>query len=100
MVQASTVINIVWVAVWFLLARGEIGLRATEALSDVLPYALLALLAVGVACVVTLGMDSLLLSLVVKVLVVAALYPAALWLMGSTILRESLQFVTKLKIEN
>ena len=100
MVQAFTVINIVWVAVWFLLARGEIGLRATEALSDVLPYALLALLAVGVACVVTLGMDCLLLSLVVKVLVVAALYPAALWLMGSTILRESLHFVTKLKIEN
>ncbi|MBP5339729.1 MAG: lipopolysaccharide biosynthesis protein [Prevotella sp.] len=99
MVQAFTVINIVWVAVWFVLAKSEIGLRATEALRDVLPYVLLAVAAVAVAYVVTLGIDSLLLSLVVKVLVVAALYPAVLWLFGSTILRESFLFITKKKIE-
>lgn len=98
MVQAFTVINIGWVVVWYLLAHKEIGLRPTEAIGDVAPYALLAGgIVLGTHFAVS-DTESIYLTVVLKVLIVAVGYCVALWLLRSTIFREIILYVTKKRI--
>ena len=102
MVQAYTVISIVWVLVWFYFAHGEIGLRFREAIRDVAPYLLLSVAIVVGVHYATTQIENRLLALVVKVLAVGLAYCCSLWLLGSTIFREAIMFITKrrLKIED
>lgn len=99
MVQGFVAINILWVGVWFYFAHGEIGLSLKEAVKDIAPYALLSAGIVYATYLVTSSIENMYLSIAVKVLMVFVLYCAALWLLGSTIFREALMFITKKKIE-
>ena len=99
MVQAYTLLSIVWVLVWFYFAHGEIGLRFREMIGDVAPYFLLAAAIVIGVFFLTRGIGNLYVSLIVKVLLVGVVYCAALWLLGSTIFKEAIMFITKKKIE-
>ena len=99
MVQAYTVISIVWVLVWFYFAHGEIGLRFKEAIRDVAPYLLLSVAIVIGVHYATTQIENRLLALVVKVLAVGLAYCGSLWLLGSTIFREAIMFITKKKRE-
>ncbi len=99
MVMVFAAVNILWVAVWFYFSHREINLKLTEALSDVAPYVLLS---AGIVCatgMLTQGITNLYLSLAVKVLTVAVVYCAALWLLRSTIFREAIVFITQ-KLKN
>ena len=99
MVQAYTLLSIVWVLVWFYFAHREIGLRFREMIGDVAPYFLLAAAIVIGVFFLTRGIGNLYVSLIVKVLLVGVVYCAALWLLGSTIFKEAIMFITKKKIE-
>ena len=99
MVQAYTAVSIGWVAVWYCLARREIGLSLREAVGDVAPYLLLSAAIVWTVGLLTSGIGNLYLALGLKVTMVAAAYCLALWLLGSTILREAFTFIVKRKIE-
>ena len=99
MVMVFAGVNIVWLAIWFLLAHQKIGLSIREAVSDVAPYALLSAAIVVGVYFATVGITNIYLSLLLKVLLVAVTYCAALWLLGSTIFKEAVLFVTKKKID-
>jgi O-antigen/teichoic acid export membrane protein len=93
MVVVFAAVNIVWAGVWFHFSHREIGLTAVEAFRDVAPYALLSAAIVYAVYLLTTGIGNLYVCLAVKVLAVAVAYCAALWLLGSTIFRESIKFV-------
>ena len=95
MVQAYAALIILWVAVWYFFARREIGLRLVEAIRDVAPYLLLSVAIVVGVHFATTQIDNRLLALVVKVLAVGLAYCGSLWLLGSTIFREAVMFITK-----
>ena len=99
MVQAYALLNVVWLAVWFWLARKEIELKVSEAIADVSPYLLLTIAIVAVVWLATRKLDNLYVSFAVKVVAVGGLYCLALWLLRSTIFREVITFITKRKIE-
>lgn len=99
MVQAYTAISILWVLVWFYFAHSEIELRFREMIGDVAPYFLLAAAIVIGVFFLTRSIGNLYVSLIVKVLLVGVVYCAALWLLGSTIFKEAIMFITKKKIE-
>ena len=99
MVQAYALLNVVWLAVWFWLARKEIELKVSEAIADVSPYLLLTIAIVAVVWLATRKLDNLYVSFAVKVVAVGGLYCLALWLLRSTIFREGITFITKSKIE-
>ncbi len=88
-------INILWLFVWFWFVRREIGLRLRDMLLDIAPYILLATVLTFSAAYLFGGISNLYLSLLVKVVFVATLYPLILWLAGSHILKESLRYILK-----
>ena len=99
MVKVFAAINILWLLVWFHFSHGEIRLSVGEALKDISPYLLLSVALVVATHFATKGISNLYVSLVLKVVMVGASYCVVLWLLGSTILRETIMFVTKKKIE-
>ena len=64
-------------------------------MKDIAPYALLSAGIVYATYLVTASIENMYLSIAVKVLMVFVLYCAALWLLGSTIFREAVMFITK-----
>ena len=99
MVMVFAIINIVWLGIWFRFSHHEIRLTVREAFSDIAPYAFLSASIVIGAYFLTKGISNIYLSLITKVLLVGVVYCAALWLLGSTIFKETVLFITKKKIE-
>lgn len=99
MVMAYVATNILWVAVWFCLARRGIALRIVEALSDVTPYMVLSIVSIILAYIVSRDIANIYLSITVKVVVAAAAYCFALWLLRSAIFKEVILFVTKKEVK-
>jgi len=95
MLRFFIVINILWLFVWFRFVRREIGLRLRDMLLDIAPYILLATVLTFSAAYLFDGISNLYISLLVKVVFVATLYPLILWLAGSHILKESLRYILK-----
>lgn len=99
MLIAYTTINVVWLFVWQFFARRHIGLRFRDLLADIAPYLILG---ATVALLVQWGFSSIqnnIAALLVKVLAAAATYFAVLWMAGSSVLGESIQFLLKRKIK-
>lgn len=99
MVTVFVIINILWMLVWFWFSRREIDLHFSEAVRDISPYLILSVSIVAVAYYLTSGMSNIYLSVVTKVVFVFSVYGAALWLLGSTIFKETVLFITKKIIE-
>lgn len=104
MLVVYTTVNILWLFVWQHYARKHTGLRLRDVLGDILPYILLAAATMAVThLLTTLTLTalpslthtfSLILSLLLKILIAAALYTGTLYLTRSPILRESLAYLT------
>lgn len=104
MLVVYTIVNILWLFVWQHYARKHTGLRLRDVLGDILPYILLAAATMAVThLLTTLTLTalpslthtfSLILSLLLKILIAAALYTGTLYLTRSPILRESLAYLT------
>ena len=99
MVSVFTIIYIIWTFVWFRFSHREIDLRLSEAFRDIAPYLFLSVSIVTGAYYITINIDNIYLSLVVKITIVFPIYFAALWLLGSNIFKETILFITKRKIE-
>ncbi len=93
MLRIYVCINILWLFVWQMFAAKHVGLGLWEVVKDVAPYLLLAAVAMFVAILAASGVSNLLLALLVKVAVAAAVYLGALWALGSVILRESYKYI-------
>lgn len=94
MVIAYVVANTLWLLVWHYFVHRLIGLSLVHALRDILPFALLASVAMAVAWLAARGFaEQLVLSLLIKVFVAAAVYIVLLRLLGAQIMRECMEFV-------
>ena len=94
MLVVYTSVNILWLFVWQYFAHKHTGLRLIDVLRDILPYLFVAAAVIALTWFVTRAIDSLILSLILKILIAATLYTLLLWLSGSQILRESLHYLT------
>ena len=98
MVGAYVVVSILWTGVWQRLAHKETGLRILEFLRDISPYLLLSTTLCIVAHFAAGSISNIYLRLFAKILMVAIPYVGILWLLGSTILHEGVEFVTKRRL--
>ena len=94
MLMVYVAITIAWTLVWHWFVHREIGLQLWDVLKDISPYLLLTCVLVCIAHLLTQRIDSLLLSFFAKVAFVAVCYCLTLWLLHSTIFRESIAFLT------
>lgn len=95
MVRIFVAVNIAWLLVWHYFVRRETGLRLRQLIADLLPYAALAAALCLAAHFATAGLENLWARMLTKICAVAAAYCLVLWLSGSVIFRESLQFILK-----
>ncbi|MBO4659330.1 MAG: lipopolysaccharide biosynthesis protein [Prevotella sp.] len=98
MVTAFVVVTILWTGVWLRLAQREVSITFLEFVRDISPYLLLSAALCLIAHFAFGGISNLYLRFTVKVLAVAIPYVGVLWLLGSTILRESAVFLIHRKI--
>ena len=93
MLWTFTVINVLWLFVWYCFVRREIGLALTDMFRDISPYLLLTVALIA-ACHLLLGsIGNVYASIALKIVFVGTLYVAILWLAGSVILRECIAFL-------
>ena len=93
MVTYFIAINMAWLFVWQYFAGRLVGLRLHQALSDVLPFALLAAASMTATWFVTLPITHVWVLLLAKVVVAAGLYLGILWVVRAAILRESIHYL-------
>ena len=98
MVLAFVVVSVLWTGIWLRLAQREVSITATEFVRDISPYLLLSAVLCLVAHFAFGGIGNIYMRFGVKVLAVALPYVGVLWLLGSTILRESADFLIHKKI--
>ena len=101
MIIAYSIINILWLGVWFVLVRRKIGYTFGQLIRDVAPYlGITSLIIVGVYFL-TAGIDNIYISITVKILAVAVAYIIIMWLSRSVTFRESAQYILqKLNIKS
>ena len=93
MIKVYVCINVGWLLVWHYFANHEIYLRLVEVIKDISPYLIISLVLVFIACELATVVNSLYLSFAIKVLFVSTAYCLILWLLHSTIFRESIDFL-------
>lgn len=94
MVVAYVVVNTLWLLVWHYFVFRLIKLPLYHALRDIVPFVLIALVAMAVAWwAANLLASNVYFSIVVKIVVAALVYMALLRLLGAQIMSECLDFV-------
>jgi O-antigen/teichoic acid export membrane protein len=97
MVIAFACINILWLLAWQVFAYRLIGYRLFSMLRDLLPFMLIALAVMALTYLVTLHISNMLMLLVSRVLIAAALYFMAMKLLRARILEECIEFIRSKK---
>lgn len=98
MIIVSSIINICWNLVWFHYAKAEINLKLFEVLKDISPYLVISTVIVFAAYLITIEVNNMYLSFVIKVLFIAITYLSVLWLLDSHIVKEIYLFIRKKEI--
>lgn len=97
MVIAFASINILWLLAWQVFAYRLIGYRLFSMLRDLLPFMLIALAVMALTYLVTLHISNMLMLLVSRVLIAAALYFMAMKLLRARILEDCIEFIRSKK---
>ena len=97
MLRVFVAVHVGWLFVWFAFAHREVGMRLLDLLRDLAPYLLLSLILTAGAYLLASPIESRLLSLLVKVAVVAGLYALILWRLDSVIFRETVDYLLRRK---
>ncbi len=97
MVIAFACINILWLLAWQVFANRLIGYRFFSMFRDLLPFMLIALAVMVVTYFVTLHISNMLLLLVARVLIAAALYFITMKLLRARILEDCIEFIRSKK---
>ena len=97
MVIAFACINILWLLAWQVFACRLIGYRLFSMLRDLLPFMLIALAVMALTYLVTLHIGNMLMLLVSRVLIAAALYFMAMKLLRARILEDCIEFIRSKK---
>lgn len=97
MVIAFACINILWLLAWQAFANRLIGYRFFSMFRDLLPFMFIALAVMVVAYFVTLHISNMLMLLVARVLIAAALYFITMKLLRARILEDCIEFIRSKK---
>lgn len=97
MVIAFACINILWLLAWQVFAYRLIGYRLFSMLRDLLPFMLIALAVMALTYLVTLHISNMLMLLVSRVFIAAALYFMAMKLLRARILEDCIEFIRSKK---
>lgn len=95
MLSVYVTVNILWLLVWIHFARKHIGLTLKHFVTDVAPYLAFSLIAVYSAYFAGMPLENIYARLAVRVLLACGIYAASLYLTGSVIFRESVEFLFK-----
>ncbi len=93
MVTAYAAMLILWTGVWQYLARREMGLRFRDMLKDVVPFLLSALASILIAWFLTRNIGSVIVQIVLRIVIVAALYIGVMKLARVKIFEECTSFL-------
>ena len=97
MIELCVLINILSVFFWHYYAKKEINISLWEVIKDISPYLFLSLILVIAAALLTEDVSNLYVKFIIKVLFVASLYAFVLWMFGSTIFKESIDYIYSLR---
>ena len=97
MVIAFACINILWLLAWQVFANRLIGYCFFSMFRDLLPFMLIALAVMVVTYFVTLHISNMLMLLVARVLIAAALYFITMKLLRAQILEDCIEFIRSKK---
>ncbi len=97
MLIVYTAANILWLLVWHYFAHKHIGISLLDVLKDITPYLILSAAVMLIANLAASHIESLLLSLLVKITLGASLYMFLMWSLKSAVFRESIQYLFKKK---
>lgn len=97
MIQVYVLITVLSVFIWHYFAYKEIYISLWEVIKDISPYFFLTLVLVIAAAILTENIGNLYIKFVIKVLFVASLYAFVLWMFGSTIFKESIDYINSLR---
>lgn len=93
MVWVFIAVNILWVAVWWLVIRRSVELTFFNLMADTLPFLFFAVISFVPAYFAASVLTSLWLILSVKIIVSAVVYIVLLWLAHAKTLRESIYYI-------
>ncbi|MCH5246645.1 MAG: lipopolysaccharide biosynthesis protein [Muribaculaceae bacterium] len=90
-------INILWIFVWFFVSRKSLPIRLFSFLKDILPFLIITLISIIPVYFITILISNIYLNILIKVFLVAGFYFIILRLLGTQILKESMQFLSHKK---
>jgi len=96
MLHVYVALNIAWILVWHYFVHRQIGLSLWMAAKDILPYAVLAAVAMAAAHWATRGIEGMALALAAKIAVAAVVYIALMAASGSVTFRDALHMMGKM----
>jgi hypothetical protein len=97
MITVFISINIGWILVWHYFVKREINLSLRYALKDILPFAFIAFITMGITYFITQGIHNLYILLCSKILIAATIYCLFMLLTKATVFKESIQYIFKKK---
>ena len=93
LLYAIVSLNVVWLSVWYLFAHKLVNITFGQTLSDILPFAVIAVIALTGGYYAATPFSSPLLTLPIKVIVTALIYAVIMQLSGAEIWKECTQFL-------
>lgn len=93
LLYAIAALNIVWLGVWYYFTHKLVDITFWQALSDILPFVAIALIALAAGYLASTMMEHPLLTLMAKITVTAGTFAAIMQLSGAQIWKECTQFV-------
>ena len=97
MVTAFALMLVLWTVVWQALAQRLTGLKMLDMLKDVVPFMLIALTCAGVAWWATRNVEELWLSILLRAVIMGALYVGMMKVAKVKIFDECITFLVKRK---
>lgn len=94
------VINIAWFFVWHYFLWREIKLSLWAALKDILPFAFTAVGSIAASAFITRGIENIYFLFAAKIVTTALLYFLVLWICKAQVLKESIAFLTKRRLDS
>lgn len=92
MVVGVTVVNILWLLVWYWIVRKELGYSFFGFMSDVLPFLGIAIISIALTWFATRGIENKVLLLFLKIMCTAIVYTATMRLTNSVTFNDAVQF--------
>ena len=92
-IAVYALVNILWLGVWQYVAGRMIGLRLWHALADIVPFAAISALVMGLTWYATRSIDNIYLLMFAKILLAAVLYATLMLVARVRIFAESVDFL-------